>query len=228
MTAVVLSIQVGLPRHLGTSDATSHFDQPWTSGFFKEPIAGPVHVGWTNLSGDGQADLVNHGGVDKAVLAYAATHYPAWRAELGQTELPYGAFGENLTIDGVTEGDVCIGDVWRAGLVVFEVSQPRQPCWKLARRWRIQELPGRVVETGRSGWYLRVREMGTIEAGTGMELVARPNPEWTVTRANHVMYFQRLDTAAMEELAAVPGLSASWQETLVERARRLHEAKKVL
>jgi MOSC domain-containing protein YiiM len=132
-------------------------------------------------------------------------------------DLPFGGFGENLTIAGLTEAAVCVGDVWRAGAVLLQVSQPRQPCWKLARRWRVKDLPARVVETGRSGWYLRVLSEGDIEAGYGLELLARANPEWTIARANRVLYFHRNDPDESAALAAVPGLSSSWRESLSRR-----------
>src|SRR5271168_5224037 len=180
--AILFSIQVGAPRSYGFEDAVDAHDKPWTTGFFKAPVEGPIFVGATNLAGDGQADLKNHGGIDKAVLAYSADHYPKWREELRMPEMPYGAFGENLTIAGLSEESVCIGDILRIGKVTFEVSQPRQPCWKLARRWRMHELTALVVRNGRSGWYLRVQEQGWIEAGMPVDLIDRPNPAWSIAR----------------------------------------------
>lgn len=217
MDAVIRSVQVGQPRSLGTPGAADPHDRPWTTGFFKEPVAGPVSVTAAGLAGDGVADPVNHGGPDKAVLAYSADHYPGWAAELGRADLPFGGFGENLSVAGLTEAGVCVGDVWAVGAVRLEVSQPRQPCWKLARRWRVRDLPARVVESGRSGWYLRVRAGGTLAAGDSMTLVARPNPDWTVARANRVMHFHKYDPDESAALAAVPGLSASWRESLGRR-----------
>lgn len=221
MSAVLTSIQVGRVAWHGTPGATNPHDRAWSTGFFKSPVAGPVRVGLTNLDGDEQADLRVHGGPEKAVLAYSADHYPAWRSELARPDLPFGAFGENLTVSGLTEADVCIGDVWRVGGVVLAVTQPRQPCWKLARRWRLTDLPGRVVKTGRSGWYFRVADVGEIEAGMPLERLDRPNPEWSVERANRVMYQERDDGAAAAELAAVPGLSESWRFEMRERAANL-------
>ncbi len=215
------SIQIGMPRDYGFEDAADTHDKPWTTGFFKTPIDGPIFVGRTNLVGDGQADLKHHGGVDKAVLAYSAEHYPKWRAELGKPDLPFGAFGENLTISGMTEGLVCIGDIFRVGEVIFEVSQPRQPCWKLARRWRLHELTGLVVRNGRSGWYLRVMEEGQIEAGIPVELLERPNPAWSIARANEILHHRRTDLPLTLELAAVPRLANSWVSELQERAEQL-------
>jgi MOSC domain-containing protein YiiM len=218
---MLTSVQVGMPRDYGFEDAADTHDKPWTTGFFKTPIDGPVFVSKTNLAGDGQADLKNHGGIDKAVLAYSAENYPKWRDELGKPDLPFGAFGENLTISGMTEGLVCIGDIFRVGEVIFEVSQPRQPCWKLARRWRMHELTGLVVRNGRSGWYLRVMEEGQIEAGMPVELLERPNSEWTIARANEILHHRRRDLPLTLELAAVPRLANSWVSELLERAEHL-------
>ena len=213
----VVSVQVGRPRALGTPGAADPFDRPWTTGFFKEPVGGPVAVGPLGLAGDGVADPVNHGGPDKAVLAYPAGHYPGWRAELGLPDLPLGGFGENLSVAGLAEADVCVGDRWRVGSATLEVTQPRQPCWKLSRRWRVKDLSARVVETGRSGWYLRVVEPGEVAAGQGVVLVARPNPSWTVARANRVMHFGKYEPDESAALAAVPELSASWRAELLRR-----------
>jgi MOSC domain-containing protein YiiM len=218
---ILNSIQVALPKSFGFEDAVDTHDEPWTTGFFKEPIEGPVFVGATNLAGDGQADLINHGGVDKAVLAYSADHYPKWREELHMPHMPYGAFGENLTISGLTEKLVCVGDIFRIGTAAFEVSQPRQPCWKLARRWRMHELTGLVVRNGRSGWYSRVLEEGSIEAKMPVALIERPNRSWTIARANEILYHRRNDLPLTLDLANVPGLSDSWVEQLRDRAGRL-------
>jgi len=219
--AILHSIQVGTPKNYGSEEAVDAHDKPWTTGFFKAPIAGPVFVGLTNLVGDGQADLKNHGGVDKAVLAYSADHYPKWRDELSLPDMPHGAFGENLTITGLSEESVCIGDIFRIGRVTFEVSQPRQPCWKLARRWRMHELVRLVVHNGRTGWYLRVLEEGCIEAGMPVEPIGRPNPAWSIARANRILHHCRTDLPLTLELAAVPALANSWVEELRERAERL-------
>jgi MOSC domain-containing protein YiiM len=220
-SAVLYSIQIGSPKNYGHDGAVDLHDRPWTTGFFKTPIEGPVFVGTTNLDGDGQADLKNHGGIDKAVLAYSADHYPKWRFELGMPDMPYGAFGENLTIAGLSEETVCIGDILHIGTVTFEVSQPRQPCWKLARRWRMYELTGLVVRNGRTGWYLRVLKQGWIEARMPVLLIERPNPDWSIARANEILHHRKKDLPVTLELADVPRLADSWVEELRERAERL-------
>jgi MOSC domain-containing protein YiiM len=214
----LLSIQTGKPADHGTEGAPDPTDRPWITGFFKTPVSGPLFLRTVNLDGDGQADLVNHGGPDKAVCAYPAGHYDAWRRELGLPEMPFGGFGENFTVGGLTEAEVCIGDVWRVGGALVQVSQPRQPCWKLARRWRIKDLPGRVVETGRTGWYFRVLQEGAVSLDLPMTLVERPVPHWSVGRANRVMHHDKSDVGVAAELASVRHLSASWKEALSVRA----------
>jgi len=199
-------------------------DRPWVSGFVKEAVAGPLALRRTNLDGDEQADLVYHGGPDKAVCCYPAAHYPAWRDELGLADLGFGGFGENFTIEGLAEADVCVGDVWRIGGALVQVSQPRQPCWKIARRWRIKTLTLRVQQTGRTGWYVRVLEEGPVAPGAAIDRVERPHPDWTVARANQVMHHHKADLDAAAELAALPALSASWKATLASRVFKHAEA----
>jgi MOSC domain-containing protein YiiM len=213
----LLSLQVGEPRTLQPADATGPWSREWTTGFYKEPVAGPVWLGATKLVGDGQADLGNHGGPDKAVNAYPSEHYPIWSAELGFELSPFGAFGENFSLQGLSESGVSIGDVYAVGEAIVQVSQPRQPCWKLARRWRIKDLAARVQQTGRTGWYFRVLQEGHVAAGNELQLQARPHPEWTVALANDVMHHRRDDHAAAEALAACPALSASWRDSLLQR-----------
>jgi MOSC domain-containing protein YiiM len=211
---LLVSIQVGLPRQLGTEDAADPMERPWTTGFFKERITGSVYLGKTNLVGDGQADLNLHGGVEKAVLAYAATHYPKWQQELHLLDFPYGAFGENFTVAHQSEEDVCIGDIYRIGEAQVQVSQPREPCWKLARRWRMKDLPKRAIANGRLGWYFRVLTEGVVESGLPLILVDRPLPEWSVARVNKAFYRDRQDSS---ELASCPLLSASWRRYFLTR-----------
>ncbi len=218
----LVTLCVGKPQNYGSPDATNTHDKPWTTGFFKSPLVGRVFLGRTNLAGDGQADLKHHGGPDKAVLAYSANHYPDWKREIGR-DLPHGAFGENFTVDGLNERTVCIGDVYALGAARVEVSQPRQPCWKLARRWRMNELVAMVIQNGRSGWYLRVLEEGYVEPGMTMTLLARPESQWPVARANHILHHCKLDRDLTEALAAVGPLAQSWKDELLERLARLQQ-----
>lgn len=211
MITRVVSLQVGLPRLM---DAHG---QPWTTGTFKDPVSGKVALSWEGLNGDGQADLVNHGGVDKAVLVYSDDHAERWRRELFPEGLPPGAFGENFTVQGLTEANVCLGDVFQVGSARVQVSQPRQPCWKQARRYAMNDLVVRIVRTGRTGWYLRVLTEGHMEAGDVMTLLERPHPEWTIERANQVMHVAKTNRELSLELAACPALAQSWVTSLRKR-----------
>ncbi len=214
---VIVSLQVARPAqyfHEGHADGKG---RTWTTAFHKTPVAGPVRVGQLGIEGDEQADKENHGGPDKAVLAYSADHYAYWRAHLGLPDMPHGGFGENLTIAGLDESTVCIGDTWRAGDVVFQVTQPRQPCWKMSRRWQIADLAKQVIANGKSGWYLRVLAEGELSPRTPIELVARPHPAWTVARASELFHHRKDDLTASAELAGLPALSAAWKEALRSR-----------
>jgi len=159
----VLSVQVGRPR-----------DVEWrgevvNTGIFKEPVHGPVIVHWLDLDGDEQADLTVHGGANKAVYVYPSEHYPLWRKELPELEFPFGAFGENLTVDGLLEDDVRLGDQLRIGTAEFVVTQPRMPCYKLAVRFNRTDMLKRLLRSGRTGFYLRVLEEGVLTAGDAIQ-----------------------------------------------------------
>lgn len=211
LSAQLVSIQVGMPQYFEDSE------KAWTSGIIKTPIEGQVTVFETGLTGDGQADLKNHGGVDKAVLVYCQDHFTQWQLTFPNVDWQPGAFGENLTLKGMSERDVCIGDVWAIGDCQLEVSQPRQPCWKLSRRWNLPKLAVQVQQTRRTGWYLRVRVPGIIKAPTEMQLIERPYPEMTIDWANQVMYAKPRVRKDDLQLANCPALAESWQEHLLRR-----------
>jgi MOSC domain-containing protein YiiM len=166
-----------------------------------------------NLDGDRQADLRHHGGPDQAVLCYSADHYPDWREQLA-LDMPYGAFGENFTIDGQIEWDVCIGDVYEIGAATVQVSDFRGPCYKIGFRWDRPELLAMVEACGKHGWYLRVLAEGLVEAGQPLVLMERPNPVWTVRRVADVYRGRAKDRALALALAEVRELAAHTREKL--------------
>lgn len=173
------------------------------------------------IAGDEQADLVNHGGADKAVLAYASEHYEKWNEEFPGKNFQAGGFGENLTVADLNESTCCIGDLFRVGDCRLQISQPRQPCWKLSGRWELQKLAVLVQQNGRTGWYLRVLENGKIEAGMQIELIARPFPEFSVKLAHSVMYAKPRRHEDDQRLAKCPALSEAWRTNLEQRSRTL-------
>lgn len=215
-TPTLISLQVGQRTEYEFTRRNGQVEH-WQSAIAKTAVAGTVQVSQTGLAGDEQADTQSHGGIDKAVLAYASAHYDFWRDELPEKAWRHGGFGENLTITGLDETTVCLGDLYRIGEVELEVSQPRQPCWKLCRIWEQPDLAQRVVKNGRSGWYLRVRTPGVITAPIPVELIDRPLPEWPIDRANRLMYGQDPDQAAAEQLANLPQVSLAWREDLISK-----------
>lgn len=223
MIGRLVSIQVGRPREY-PAEPNSSARPAWVSGIVKEPVSGPVYVAATNLAGDEQADLENHGGPDKAVLGYAASHYPAWREEYPDIDFQFGGFGENLTIEGISELLCCVGDIVAIGGCRLQVSQPRQPCWKLSRRWKMPQLAAIVQKNGRTGWYFRVLREGEIESGMGIELVERPFPNFTIQWASSVMHSKHSSGTDEMALANCPALSQSWRVELRSRAEK-HERK---
>lgn len=216
VSATLVSIQVGLPLTLDMEGTENDNEKQWWTGSYKEAVEGPIWLGSTNLVGDGQADTVNHGGPDKAVCVYSVDHYPAWRVELCKPNFGNGAFGENFSVAGLSEEGACIGDVFAVGNALVQVSQPRIPCWKLARRWAVNDMTARVQETGRTGWYLRVLHEGYVEAGMHFVLVERPFPQWTISTANRILQ-QRDDLKGTTDLASCDLLAAVWRKMLLKR-----------
>lgn len=217
MVAHLLSIQAGQPAQHGADPISK---KSWQSGIFKFPVAGRVYVDTLNIAGDGQADLKNHGGPYRAVLAYAAEHYPVWRAELNRPDFPHGGFGENFTISELNEKNVYIGDVYAIGEVRLQVSQPRMPCWKLARRWGIKDLTARVDAKAQGGWYHRVLQTGYVEAGQEVTLIERVTTRYTVDFLFALMNEWIDDPDELAEVIKLDALTDSWREHFTEKLAR--------
>ncbi len=205
MAILVRTILVGLPGDITDAAGT------WRSGFRKQPVRGPVRLRRDNLDGDGQDDRTVHGGPEKALLGYAADHYDRWRAELARGDLADGAFGENLALTGIDEETVAIGDRFRLGTAEIEVAQPRQPCWKLARRCGLPDMPAKAIANGRLGWYFRVLVEGECAAGQPLEPLGRSSPEWTIARINRLLFGPAAKAAPLfDEVLHLPALSAEF------------------
>src|SRR5919202_937209 len=166
----LLSVNVSLPRKV------PHGRKTVSTGIFKEPVAGRIMLRTLNLDGDGQADLVNHGGIYRAVYVYSIENYGYWQRELGRTDFSFGQFGENFTVEGMLEDDVYVGDVFRVGEALVEVTQPRPPCFKLGIKMGMAEFPKLFLASGRVGFYLRILEEGEVGAGDSFERI-KSDPE---------------------------------------------------
>ena len=189
------------------------------SGIIKTCVDRPLKLGPNGFESDEQADLRVHGGPQKAVHHYPHEHYAPWRSELGALpalEAP-GGFGENISTEGLTETTVAVGDIFRLGSAVVQVSQGRQPCWKLNRRFDVPDMARRVQDTGRTGWYYRVLQPGTVAPGDRLELTDRVAPDWTLHRLWHALYVDRMNLSELEGIAALDVLADGWRKYAVRR-----------
>ncbi|HCQ46484.1 MAG TPA: MOSC domain-containing protein [Achromobacter sp.] len=207
------ALLTGTARPLGDSGRDSGID--------KHPVAQRLWLGAEGLRGDEQADRRFHGGPEKALHHYAREHYPAWQAELGERAVLQapGAFGENISTQGMTEADVCVGDVFRAGTALIQVSQARQPCWKLDHRFARRGMAARVQASGMTGWYYRVLQEGWLCAGDTLTLSERPHAQWPLARVQDVLNRRVLEADVLHALAALPELSPNWRALFEKRAQ---------
>jgi len=210
MNSLAPTVLVGTVAPLGP-------DGP-ASGIDKRPISGPWHITRLGIVGDGQGDLKHHGGPEKAVHQYPFEHYAAWEAEIGPHPLlaRSGDFGENVSGEGWTEDTVCIGDVARFGSARLQVSQGRQPCFKLNLRFGRTDMARTVQRSGRTGWYWRVLEEGNADEGDRFTIIDRPRPAWPLSRLIALLYRNTSDRAGLSAMARVPELAEGWR-TLAER-----------
>jgi MOSC domain-containing protein YiiM len=211
----LLSVSVSKPKTLMTPEG------PMRTGIYKAPVTGRVRVLKRHLEGDGQADLRVHGGVEMAVYAYPAEHYPRWRRELGREDLPYGWFGENLTVQGMLEEEIRIGDAFRVGSAILQVSQPRLPCHKLAFKMGLPDFPRRFMASGRSGFYLRVLEEGDVGAGDAIERLERdPVPLSVRELVDLIASDEDRFPELLERAGRVASLAPLWRRKIQERLAR--------
>jgi MOSC domain-containing protein YiiM len=208
MFPALISIQVGVPRLVQRNG------QEVTTGIFKLPVAKRLRLRSLNLEGDQQADLSVHGGKDKAVYAYPSEHYPLWKKELPGVDLPWGAFGENFTIAGLLETDVCLGDRFAIGTAQVVVTQPRIPCFKLNLKFGRDDMVKRFLASRRTGFYLRVLREGEVGVGDEIHLAHRDENHVSISDAL-TLYLHGSDSSELRERALrVKYLSASWREEL--------------
>ncbi|MBM7650866.1 MOSC domain-containing protein [Neobacillus cucumis] len=213
-------VYAGLPKTVGIKNAKQAMDREWTSAIFKEPVTDAVWVGKTGLTGDEQFDQKNHGGPEKAVFAYSSEHYTYWQTDHNITNISIGGMGENFVLENMNEDEVAIGDIYQIGEAIVQVSQPRQPCWKPARRFKTKNLALLIQNTGRTGWYFRVLKEGSVKAGEAFTLLQRPYPQWTIGKCNEIMHGQKQDFEQLKELAACEFLAPSLQDTLQRRVEK--------
>jgi len=207
----LLSINVSPPKDV------MHGSETVTTGIFKEPVEGRVMLGTLNLDGDGQADLVGHGGIYKAAYAYPVENYEYWKRELGRTDLAFGQFGENFTVEGMPEDEVYVGDVFRVGGALVEVTQPRVPCYKLGIKMGVRGFEKTFLASCRVGFYLRVLEEGKVGAGDALDRVRTDPARMTVREMCRLLYFDPENLEGARKALRIRALSPGWQQSFEER-----------
>jgi MOSC domain-containing protein YiiM len=207
----LISVNVGLPREINVGGKTVR------TSIWKNPVHGRVHVSTLNLDGDLQSDLSVHGGVDKAVYLYPTEHYSYWRTQLPGIDLPWGAFGENFSTDGILEDQTRIGDCLRVGSAEFIVTQPRMPCFKLGIRFDRRDMVKRFLVSKRSGFYLAVTREGDVQQGNAIEFTKKQESGVTVTEIVNLYSADSENQELLRRAVEVPALPQSWKDYFRKR-----------
>jgi MOSC domain-containing protein YiiM len=206
----ILSVQVGRPRSVSFDGRIAR------TGIYKSPVHGPVKVATLNLEGDEQADLTVHGGVNKAVYAYPSEHYEFWRQQYPALELEWGAFGENLTTEGLLEATTGIGDTIQIGTAQFVVVQPRLPCYKLAGKFGDKNILQTFTDSGRSGIYFAVIEEGHLQKGDSITWINRMEKPFTIADALRLYNGQNLPSDLLDRAMELKALPVSWRRMVLD------------
>lgn len=206
---IIESLNIGLPVK------ENFYGKEITTGIRKQPVPGPARLGRLGFDGNDVADKKHHGGPDKAVCVYSTEHCHYWEDALGIT-LPPAPFGENFSVSGLYEEDICIGDIFKAGTALVQVSQPRQPCSTLAARYGRNDMVKLVVESGRTGFYFRVLQEGMVKRGDVLALKEKDPQNITVSFANRIFHHDKKNCEAIERVFALPSLSESWRRSFLE------------
>ena len=207
----LLSVNVSLPKEV------VHNGKTVMTGIYKEPVGGRVMVRTLKIDGDGQANLTAHGGIHKAVYAYCFENYAYWESELGRDDFGFGQFGENLTTEGITDDEVHIGDVFRIGGALLEVTQPRNPCAKIVAKMGVKDFAKRFIDSGRCGFYLRVLEEGEIGAGDRIERVKRDPGGVSIGDINRLRNFDRDDLDGLRRALRSDALAPEMRQPFEQR-----------
>ncbi len=202
----LLSLNVARPRLIVYKGATIN------TGIFKQPVAGRVALRTLNLDGDRQADLSVHGGPYKAVYAYPSEHYEYWHKQLPEDDLPWGMFGENFTTEGFAEDDLHVGDRYRIGSSIVMVRQPRVPCYKLAAKFKRDEILQQFLRSGRSGFYLSVEQEGEVGPGDSFELLSQDDSAVTISEMNLLFFKEKYNRKLLQKAVTTAALPDEWRE----------------
>src|SRR5215475_3785083 len=206
----LLSVNVGLPRDIEWKGRTVH------TAIWKDPVRGRCRVGRLNLEGDGQGDLAGHGGEQRAVFVYQVESYRYWQERLKRTDFVHGQFGENFTIEGLPDDVTCVGDRYRIGSALFEVTQPRVTCYRVGIRTNEPRMPALLTSSGRPGFYFRVLEEGEVGADDEIVKVGEADERMTVAEINALLYSPNHPRSQLERALQIKALSPGWRWSFEE------------
>lgn len=210
----LLSVNVAMPKEVPYQNGTLR------TGIFKQPVQGPVMARTLNLEGDGQADRENHGGIYKAIYVYSIENYDHWRRELGRDDFSFGQFGENFTVEEMVEDQIYIGDSFRVGGALVQVTQPRAPCQKLGLKMGSAQFPKVFLRSGRVGFYLQVLEEGEVAAGAPFEPVGAESERINVRQMSRLRYLDPDDVEGAKRALRIQMLPPRWRRLFEERVSR--------
>ncbi|DAB27699.1 MAG: molybdenum cofactor biosysynthesis protein [Sulfurimonas sp. RIFOXYD12_FULL_33_39] len=207
MLSKVLSIQIGKVKSY----------EGWESASVKESVSSAVFASKSGFIGDEVADKIHHGGTDKAIFANSYENYENWAKFLDLKELPFGALAENLTISGLHESSVCLGDIHKIGSAVLQVSQPRKPCWKISKRWDNKKFTSEIYTSGLTGWYYRVLEEGDIKAGDEVEIIKHDEAKISILEANTAFANPLEHRDILEKIVDISSIAESYKVSVLKR-----------
>lgn len=216
-TARILSVNISLPREI------DYGGQKISTGIFKEPIEGRITLRTLNLDGDRQADLSVHGGPDKAVYAYPVEHYEYWHSVFPDLVMPNGMFGENLTVEGLIESEISVGDVFRIGSATVIATQPRMPCYKLGVKFGRMDVIKKFLASGRSGIYFKVSKEGEVATGDTIHQITKDPNQITISDIVRLYSIEREDLQTMRRAVKVDALPKGWKRYFLEQIQRLEK-----
>jgi MOSC domain-containing protein YiiM len=216
-TARILSVNISLPREI------DYGGQKISTGIFKEPVEGRITLRTLNLDGDRQADLSVHGGPDKAVYAYPVEHYEYWHRVFPDLAMPNGMFGENLTVEGLIESEINVGDVFRIGSATVIATQPRMPCYKLGVKFGRMDVIKKFLASGRSGIYFKVSKEGEVATGDTIHQITKDPNQITISDIVRLYSIEREDLQTMRRAVKVGALPKGWKRYFLEQIQRLEK-----
>lgn len=213
----VISLQIGKVKSYGDKTSNEFLEKYWESASFKEVVNDKVWAGKLGFKGDEVADKVHHGGAEKAIFANSCQNYEKWAAFLEVKHLPFGALAENLTINGLHESSVCLGDIHKIGSALLQVSQPRKPCFKISKKHNNKKFTNEIYTSGLTGWYYRVLEEGFIQAGNNIQIVFSEEPKISILEANMAFAYPDDHRDILDKILTLSSIAPSYRTSILKR-----------